>query len=71
MKIFFVFFWICVFQQIDSNFGTILVIRPLPECMTVDQFNKATQILCENRSNETLWQQVVDCHYPITEKVEI
>lgn len=69
MKIFFLFFWACVLQRIDSNSATILVIRPVPDCISVDKFNKATKILCENKTNSTLWQQLVDCHTPIKEEV--
>ncbi|XP_037026478.1 uncharacterized protein LOC119067529 [Bradysia coprophila] len=58
----------CILQQISLNLGTILVVRPIPECITVDQFNKAAGILCENRKNTTLWQQLVDCHVPMSEE---
>ncbi len=40
------------------------------DCMSPLQIIAATSSLCTmHRQNKALWQQVIDCHHPISEEV--
>lgn len=40
------------------------------DCMSVSQIAAATRILCQQRDNKVLWQKVIDCHKPMSDKVK-
>lgn len=41
------------------------------DCMSVSQLLAATRILCQQqRNNKVLWQQVIDCHKPMSDEVK-
>lgn len=42
------------------------------DCMSVIQILAATRTLCkEQRNNKHLWQQVIDCHRPMSDEVQL
>lgn len=57
------FLLICAALQMCSNVMT-------EDCMSLLQIAAATRTLCKQRRNKDLWQQVIDCHRPITDEVK-
>ncbi|XP_037049151.1 uncharacterized protein LOC119083535 [Bradysia coprophila] len=40
-----------------------------PECITIFQLKRAMKTICgQQRDNQTLWNNVIDCHRPITDE---
>jgi hypothetical protein len=62
-----IFLLICFSYQVYASFFTNLAGYVAPSCITKSQLDNATATLCAQKDNKALWQQVIDCHYPISE----
>jgi len=59
-----VWFYLCVCTLLQM-YSSVLS----QDCITLFQFNTATNILCRlHRNNKELWQKVIDCHRPIDDQ---
>lgn len=74
MKGLYLFVWICFLQQIylrgDDTSPPDLSKLSLA-CIAIPDLLKATAIACMQKGNSTLWQQIIDCHRPMTDQVFI
>lgn len=53
----------------NANFTWFSHLQLGPACITLTQLYDVTKILCAQKDNTDLWEKVIRCHDPMTEKV--
>lgn len=58
--------WMCILLLQFVN-GMIELV---PDCISLSQLSRAMRIGCiEQRDNKTLWNNIIECHRPISDEV--
>lgn len=70
MKVF-IYFLVFFLQQLHANADCAWFssLNLGPACISLTQLYNATATLCAQKDNTALWQQVIECHDPISEDV--
>lgn len=70
MKVF-LFLLICCFQQMyaSASLAAFLGLDLGPECISLSQLYEVTEVLCGQKDNRDLWDDVIQCHRPMTDEV--